>query len=154
MPAYSFVVPQIYGGREGHFDQYSIYALTCVFRILISQIGFSRFKSDFRDSYRILASHTVFFESQIRFTHHFSKSYFRASNWIVISYFQTEFQFVRCKAAPHGLLTGQVEKQDTSGNERERECKFETVDHVMVVQWRIQDLKAGDADSGRAKKFC
>ena len=44
---------------------------TCVFRILISQIGFSRFKSDFRDSYgifvfhigisyRILASHIGF----------------------------------------------------------------------------------------------
>ena len=28
---------------------------------------------------------------------------------------------------------GQVEKQDTSGNERERECESETVDHVMVV---------------------
>ena len=28
---------------------------------------------------------------------------------------------------------GQVEKQDTSGNERERECESETVDHVIVV---------------------
>ena len=29
---------------------------------------------------------------------------------------------------------GQVEKQDTSGNEREHECESETVDHVMVVE--------------------
>ena len=33
---------------------------TCVFRILISQIGFSRLISDFGVSYRILASHIGF----------------------------------------------------------------------------------------------
>ena len=34
-----------------------------------------------------------------------------------------------------GVKSGQVEKQDTSGNEREREreCESETVDHVIVV---------------------
>ena len=31
------------------------------------------------------------------------------------------------------VFHGQVEKQDTNGNERERECESETVDHVMVV---------------------
>ena len=29
------------------------------------------------------------------------------------------------------VVEGQVEKQDTSGNERERECESKTVDHVM-----------------------
>ena len=39
-----------------------------------------------------------------------------------------------------------MEKQDTSGNERERECESETVDHVMVVSTCLflrATLKAG-----------
>ena len=36
---------------------------------------------------------------------------------------------------------GQVEKQDTSGNEREHECESETVDHVMVVFIIESDFK-------------
>ena len=36
-------------------------------------------------------------------------------------------------ARPAPDCNGQVEKQDTSGNERERECESETVDHVIVV---------------------
>ena len=45
-------------------------------------------------------------------------------------------------------MCGQVEKQDTSGNEREREreCESETVDHVIVVSACLflrATLKAG-----------
>ena len=45
------------------------------YRIFTFHIGFSRLTSDFGVSYRIFAS-------QIRFTHHFSKSYFHSSNRI------------------------------------------------------------------------
>ena len=51
----------------------------------------------------------------------------------------------RCFMAPL-LLNGQVEKQDTSGNECERKCESETVDHVIVVSTCLflrATLKAG-----------
>ena len=67
-------------------------------RIFAFQIGFSRLISDFRVSYRIFVSHIGFWrlisDFGVSFSHHFSKSYFRASNWIAISHFQIEFQFV------------------------------------------------------------